>query len=172
MPRSVSPAAPVAPAAWVNSGQRELVEPGVDRGQEDAGQDLAGQVLLGQRLLDAGLGARVEHVTRQELAHVVGDLADGVETALVAERRRDLLGDAVEAVAAQLEREHQVLLGLVQVAGRVEPLSAAQQVLAGAAAGPELGRELGQRLGGFWSRSKNSAESWLDVPTSASRSRR
>ena len=40
------------------------------------------------------------------------DLTEGLAPSLVAKRRRDLLDDAVEAVTAQLEGKHQVLLSL------------------------------------------------------------
>ncbi len=69
----------------------------------------------------------------------------------VAERGRDVLGDAFERVAAQLERLHQLLLGIGEIVGRVEALDALQQLLGRAAVGGDLGLEveLGEVVGRF-----------------------
>ena len=92
--------------------------------------------------LDVVLGAGVEHVAGEEGAHVAGDPVDRLVAALVAERGRDVVGDPGERVAAQLERLHELVLGLGELVGRVEALDALQQALGRAAVGGDLRLEL------------------------------
>ena len=99
--------------------------------------------------VDLLLRAAVEHVGGDEVLHVLGDLGDRLLAALVAERRPDLVRDRGEAVAAQLEGEHEVGLRRLELARRVEVLSPVDEPLGGAAIRLDLGLELelGEVLG-------------------------
>ena len=69
---------------------------------------------------DAGA---VDDVGGQEHLHLAGDLRGRLVggVALVAERGADPLGDAVEAVAAELERHEQRLLRALHLSGTSRP---------------------------------------------------
>ena len=147
---SVAPASPanvlriVVSCSW--SSQRL-----VRLAQEDAlvDQRVAG-ALLGEHGVDPAAGPGEEHVAGQERPHVLGDPVDRLPASLAAERRRDVVGDPGEAVAAELERLLELGLGVGELVGRVEALDPLQQPLGGAAIGGDLGLELervGVRLG-------------------------
>ena len=67
---------------------------------------------------------------------------DRLDPVWSAERGRDVLGDPGERVAAQLERLHELLLGVGELVGRVEALDPLQQAFARPAVGRDLGLEV------------------------------
>jgi hypothetical protein len=107
-------------------GDDVLVQPAQWVAEEPAlGDALTADAVVVERLGDQRRDAqRVDHVRGQEGLHLARDLGEGGTRAggLLAQRRGELGGDLRQRVAPQLEREDEVLLGLLHLVGHVELL--------------------------------------------------
>jgi hypothetical protein len=78
---------------------------------------LAGQRLADQR--DDTLG--IDHVRGEEGLHLGGDPGDRRRRAVGPERGRDVVGDRLQGLGAEVQREQEVLLGSGHLARDAEP---------------------------------------------------